>query len=419
MRTREALSSLSFGLVPTLALGTAFVAHVKLTHDAHTWVRMALLGATLVAAALTVGVVVRAYARRYAPHVGALLVDKTHGLSDRLTNALAFAALPDESRTPLMEAAIEDALAHAPQVSATRAVPLSVPRDFAAAAAIGVLLLGLSTLQWSRRELLPIAATIDAVGLSPDDVDLFRDTLRELQKKDQSPETQQALQQFNQLIEDIADKRIDRNEAFKRMEEIERKLAKGQAAEAKALEEALKQMAAEMKKSSLSKPAGEALEKKDFKGAENALKELAKQLRDKQSKISEADKKRLKEALQAAVKKHKESLAKLSEAREQLRASLLQRQQKPEAQRTDEEKKLLQREQRELERLDKEIDQKERAERQLEKLDRELSQAAEDLMKDLGLTADDLDKGAEDLNRMGKEEMSEQEKEELRQRLRA
>ena len=67
---------------------------------------------------------------------------------------------------------------------------------------------------------------------------------------------------------------------------------------------------------------------------------------------------------------------------------------------SDEERSLLEKKQRELERLDREADEQKNAGRQLDRLDRELEQAAEDLMKDLGASADDLDKGAEDINRM-------------------
>ena len=48
---------------------------------------------------------------------------------------------------------------------------------------------------------------------------------------------------------------------------------------------------------------------------------------------------------------------------------------------------------------------------------RDLEKAADDLMRDLGLSADDLDQGAEDINRMAEEKMSDEEREELRQRL--
>src|SRR5262245_26916716 len=45
----------------------------------------------------------RAGTRKLPRFAGALLLDAHHGLSDRLTNALSFATLPADRRTPLME----------------------------------------------------------------------------------------------------------------------------------------------------------------------------------------------------------------------------------------------------------------------------------------------------------------------------
>src|SRR5262249_47453217 len=137
----------------------------------------------------------------------------------------------------------------------------------------------------------PQARQIDAVQMSPDDVELFRDAAKELNKREQSPEVKAALDKFNQLIEDIANKRLDRNEAFRRMEQIERELMTGAEADAKSFEEALKQTADELKKSDLAKPVGESIEKKDFEKAKKDLKNLAASLRDqKNGKAKKADK---------------------------------------------------------------------------------------------------------------------------------
>ncbi len=411
--------ALSLGAIPTLTLAAGAVLHQKLTHGYRAGLGWKLLAASVIAsAAVTVGAAVLAAARRYPRHAGALRLDRAHDNHDRTATALSFAELPRDRRTPLMDAAIEDAIASATRLSPAVAAPLSPAwrnPDLLAAVALAALVAGLSQLQWARTRARPSVATIDAVSLTADDIELFRDTLKALDQKDASPETKEALLAFNQLVQDLADKRLDRAEAFRRMEALEQGLLKGREADQKALEEALKHAAQRLKDSPLSRPAGEALEKRDLAKAEAELKELAKKLRDKQSKISEADKKRLKEAMAAAARSHKETLKKLMDQREQLRASLLAREQK--AGQSEQEKRLLQRDKRELERLDREVAQKERVGRELDRLDRELSKAAEDLLRDLGLSADDLDRAAEDINRMAREELSEKEKEELRQRL--
>ncbi len=43
-------------------------------------------------------------------HIGALALDRHHGLHDRITSALSFSELPPTERSPLMNAAIEDAV---------------------------------------------------------------------------------------------------------------------------------------------------------------------------------------------------------------------------------------------------------------------------------------------------------------------
>ena len=57
------------------------------------------------------------------------------------------------------------------------------------------------------------------------DVELFRDAAKQFDRQDQSPEMKAAVERFNQLIEDIANKRLDRTEAFRKMEAIERDFA--------------------------------------------------------------------------------------------------------------------------------------------------------------------------------------------------
>lgn len=226
LRTGEALRWGSTGLIPTLTALGGWLTHVKLTHNAPGVAATMLLGAAALGGVATAGAVIWAYARRYPEHAGSIRLDASHQLHDRITSALSFAALPPEQRTPLMEAAIEDAAETCKTLSPKKAAPIALPADLGVAAVLGLMVLGLSTLQWSNKVIVhtPVAQTIDAVSLSPDDLDLYRETLNELAKKDQSPETQAALERFNQLIEDMAQKRLDRAEAFRRMEALEREL---------------------------------------------------------------------------------------------------------------------------------------------------------------------------------------------------
>jgi hypothetical protein len=422
MRISRALRALPPALTLALAIaaGTLAVRKTLPDHLSEARARQILIAS----AALVILAVVIALVRRLPPRAGTLALDRHHDLHDRLTNALAFSALPAEQRTPLMEVAIDDACEHGAKLKPGKASPIRIPGDFGVSlvVAAGVVAVALLEVRIPRRE-VPVAATIDALVMSEDDLEIFREAAKELAKQDQNPEVKAAIEQFNQLIQDIADKRLDRTEAFRKMEAIERELMKGAEADLKALEDALQQTGQELKKSELSKKVGESLEKKDLEKTKKELNDLADQLRDKKKKPTKAELEKLKQALAKAAAQRKEALAAINEKRAELREELLQKKNKKQQDQDGgpkedkEEEKLLKKKERELERLDREAEQKERTGRQLDKLDRELAKAAEDLMRDLGMSAEDLEQAAEDINRMQQEEMSQKEKEELRQRL--
>ena len=223
---------------------------------------------------------VRAFARKLVPLSGAMALDAHHGLSDRVTSALSFAALPEEKRSPLMEVAIDDACELSEKLAPRKAAPIAMPRERWALAGLsaGVLLVSLIDVRIARPALQ--AKTIDPVVLSADDIDLFRGVGKKLAETDKNPEVLAALAAYNQLVEDLAQKRLDRTEAFRRMHDIESQLMEGRALDAKALDEQLKMRAGALKKSALSKPAAEALEKQDLAKAEKELRDLAKKLRE-------------------------------------------------------------------------------------------------------------------------------------------
>ena len=420
MRLSRALQVLPSALVVALAIAAVTLTVRKTLPD-----RLSNLGAIEIlaaAAALVLIALLAVMLRRLSPGAGTIALDRHHKLHDRLTNALAFEAIPSADRSALMEVAIDDACEHASRLEPSKAVPLRAPSDLLAPFAIGAGVAALALLYVPSAVVVsPQVKQIDALAMSPDDIELFRDAAKALERPDQSPEMKAAVDKFNQLIEDIANKRLDRTEAFRKMETIERELFKGAEADAKELEEALKDAAEELKKSELSRPVGESLEKKDLEKAKKDLKALAEQLKSGK-KPDKAALEKLKQALAKASERKKEALAALNEKRNEIREDLLQKKNQkkddPDAgAKSEEEDRLLKKKERELERLDREAEQKERVGRQLERLDRELSKAAQDLMKDLGLSAQDLEQAAEDINRMQQEQLSEKEKEELRQRL--
>ncbi len=420
MRLSRALRVLPSALVVALAIA-AVTLTVRKTLP-HRLSNLRAIEILAVAAALVLIAILAVMLRRLSPGAGTIALDRHHKLHDRLTNALAFEAIPSADRSALMEVAIDDACEHASRLEPSKAVPLRAPSDLFAPFAIGAGVAALALLYVPSAVVAPPRVKqIDALAMSPDDIELFRDAAKALERPSQSPEMKAAVDKFNQLIEDIANKRLDRTEAFRKMETIERELFKGAEADAKELEEALKDAAEELKKSELSRPVGESLEKKDLEKAQKDLKALAEQLKSGK-KPDKAALEKLKQALAKASERKKEALAALNEKRNEIREDLLQKKNQkkddPDAgAKSEEEERLLKKKERELERLDREAEQKERVGRQLERLDRELSKAAQDLMKDLGLSAQDLEQAAEDINRMQQEQLSDKEKEELRQRL--
>jgi hypothetical protein len=418
MRVARALAVLPtlLTLALVVVVGTLVARKTVPAHFSEIRAKQVLAGA----AAFVVLALAAVVARRLAPRAGTIALDRHHGLSDRLTNALTFAALPVEKRTALMDIAIDDACEHADRLSPAKAAPLPVPGDMAISVLVA---LGVG-LVWMLEVRTPIppapkAPTIDALSMPPDDIELFRDAAKQLTHENQGEDMKAAVERFNQLIEDLANKRLDRAEAFRRMEAIQRELLSNAEADKKALEEALKQMSEELKKSELTKPLGESLEKKDLEKAKKDLKALSDALRDKKKKPDKQALERLKNALARAASKKKEALAALNEKRAEIREQLLmkKKQQENGAPPSKEEERLLKKKERELERLDREAQQRERVQRQLDRLDRDLAKAAEDLMRDLGMSAQDLEQAAEDINRMQEEQLTDKEKEELRQRL--
>jgi hypothetical protein len=372
----------------------------------------------VVAGAAVLAAGVFSWARRLPDRAGARALDRFHGLYDRLASALAFAEYPAAERTPFMDAAIKDAIAAAPNARPNVAVPIRVPRALGPAAGLAVLFVGL--MLFEVRKHVPIAhtRTIEPVEMSADDLEEVQDFLKQIEQNAPSDDTKVAIEEFNRLVDDIANKRLDRTEAFRRMEALEDKLLTGSQADRKALEEQLDRIGEELKKAELTKPAGEALSDHKLDQARDAMHALAKKMRaDPDRAIDKAKLDQMRVALKKAAADAEERRSALEQRRQELADEILKMKEKAADGGADDERSLLDKKQRELERLDRDLDAHNSASQKLDRLDRELEQTAEDLMKDLGLSAQDLDQGAEDMNRMVEQEMTQKEKEELRQKL--
>jgi hypothetical protein len=352
---------------------------------------------------------------------GSLALDKFHGAHDRVTSALTFSQIPAGERTQLMQAAIEDGVGLAPKLDPRRAVPIGLPRELGVALALVLGLCALSLLEVRQLRPLPPPPSFEPMVMSADDIDLFRDVAKELQAKNEDPHAMIAVRRFNQLVEDIAEHRLDRHEVFQRMGDLERELKGDLELDRDARDEGLKGLARELEKSGLSKAAAAALEEKRLADAEKALRELAEKLKKKEGRPSAAELDKLRQALEKASKSSEERAKNIDQRRRELseeRKSLLKKKsEKPDAGASPELDKKLADNERRLEHLDREKNRAESSQKQMSELDKQLAQAARDLMRDAGQSAQDLEQGAQDINRMAKQETSEEQKQELLKKL--
>jgi hypothetical protein len=381
-----------------------------------------LAGGFLVACLVPVVGVVACWLARRSTHAGALALDRHHQSADRITNALEFARLPPATQSPFMQAAISDALLAVERPNASAAVPLELPRGAGWSVALVLAVVAVSFIK-PQPPAPPVHAPAllpsEPVVLGADDLSFLRESVREFQPAEGSPELTQAVTEFNRLVEDMAERRLDRRELFRRLADIERALDAGPEAD-EALEAGLQNLAEQLEKSPLSRPIAEAVKAKQLADAERAMRELAERLARKDEKVDPAELERLRKALEAASSEADGRVERLEQMRRDVESEqrrLLQKknakQDKPEAEQRAEQE----RQKRRLEKLDRDIHEAKQSQEKMSELDKELAKAAQDLMKEMGKSAEHLNSGAEDMNRMARQKMSDKQKQELKQKL--
>lgn len=420
VRFNAGLRRLAFTLPVPLTYAAGLLTYQKLGEPSAALASGLGWGLALAAAVPLVGFVTAFFERR-PRWFGALTLDRHYATADRITNALSFSALPEPEQSELMQAAVRDAVRRVERPSARRAVPLALPADLwvSVALTLGVLLLSRLELRVLHPEVPAVVMAPEAILLGSDDIDLLKEELDPLARATEDPELSAAVKQFNQLLEDIAERKLDRAEVFRRTAAIEQSLFQGADADAKALDEALKGLAEELKKSQLTTPVADALEEQRLPDAEEALKKLAERLKQEKSP-SPAELEQLRKALEAASKSSSERVARLEEQRRQLEEQqkrLLKKKQKEGEQGTPPPSSEQEQQQRRLEKLDRELNAARQAQQEMSQLDKDLAKAAEELMKELGDSAKHLEQGAQDVNRMAQKKMTDEQKQALKERL--
>ncbi len=413
LRLARALDAATLLLVPASAIAAIAIAATKTGHleasRAVTW--LAVAGALPV-----LGLLVGAL-RRVPRLLPAALLDRAHDLRSRVANALEFASVPDAERTPFMSAAVEDAVARANELDPSRAFPLRRPRDLGAGLACVALAAGVLALEVPVARRVPPPRLAPAAMLDDDSLEGFRSELAAvLEEAPPDPEVSAAARELNRILEDIADRRLDRTDALRELAELERRLADGRAADADTMDRALRELGRRLAGSSELTAASEALVDADAARAETAMREAAEAVRGEA--MSRTELAELRRSLERAAERETEAERALAR-REEETSRLLERRRQEAASEESQEESLLRRRQRELERLEREQEQVSEQRRRLERLRREMQQAAEDLNRQRrDSAADAMERGAEDLNRTAREQMSEEQRRELEQQMR-
>lgn len=387
-------------------------------------IRAALVGGALFGALLLALTVLHAARRKLPWQAGSLALDRHHALSDRVTTALEFGATPTTGRSHMMQLVIEEAAGVATQLRPGQAVPLRVTRDFVYSAVLGLVVLLLASVRLPvvpPQSVVASSATPLPFLVEADDLELMRDLSEQLQASDTGNQSEQkVVQRFNQLVEDIAERRLDRATVLARLEELQRELAPLDAEQAQGLEEALQGIASALQTNAQTKPLARALQQNDLADAERALRELAEKLKNKPQvdrKALEDLRKALEAASHESAARSQRLAAQRSEA-EQERQRLLKKKQSGGGSDPASDREI-ERNRRELQRLDRDRRRAQAGQQQLSELDQQLAEAARRLFEDMGQGAEHLESGAQELERLQQQKMSDQEKQQLKKQLEA
>lgn len=416
-RLSSSLATAARYLPFALLLAAALLGYAKLSPDPS---KVRLL---VTLAGLGFGVVIALVARevfRRRPRLwGAMALDRHHDLRGRVANALAFSNIPASERSPFMELAIDDAIEHAPKLEPARAVPLALPRETGLLLLLVAGIALLASFEVKTLRYIPPPQAKAPMLMTTDDLELFKSVAEELAQAKGDDAHKAAVASYNRLIEDIANRRIDRHEVFRRLSGIEAELGRDLEANREALDEGLEGLARELNKSELTRKAAQALEEKRLADAEAALRELAEKLQKKKLTPSKAELDRLRQALEKAGAQSQQRLSAIENRRRELnqeRESLLKKKKESPDAAADVDRKL-EENQRKLERLERQSQKAQRSAQQLSELDKELAKAAEALKKEMGEGAKGIEQTAEQMNRVAQKQLSDQEKRELIRRM--
>jgi hypothetical protein len=351
--------------------------------------------------------------------LAAQIADRRLGLKDELGSAYDFGTRP---RLPGRYAAaqISEAAERAGKLRASEAVPLRFPRKLlvflgqTAAAACLALLPFFPTPERAVAAAPP--PTIDGMHVDYDELAGYNGFLREVHQDaldEDLDEVAAAAEEFNELLQDLADERLPYRDALERIADLEQKLAEERWAPDPEVEDYFKAVGRDLARTKLMNKVGEALREQDLQQARDEVRQLA-----AQTKVEPPDPRRLEELRRAVEQAAKRETPDIDKQMKQLEERQRRLKQKKQGETSERQKTRLKRDKRELERLSRDVERQRARQRQLERLSRDLQQLGESPNIEAG---DDLqqllEQLGEDINQMAREQTTDEQMRELRQRL--
>lgn len=377
-------------------------------------------------------------------------LDRASNLADRLGTACEFAdrlqrGADDHPETrALMEAAIDDALAHVDRADVRAAAPFSPPRDTRAAAAFVVIAAAVATLGfspeqsglfagWPRvddetaRAEAEAQALRDRQALDPDDLayaEKYVAELRQIADETQDPALRELADKIAELITKAERGDISKEELLTELERLDKAYQDGAKESLEPSLAELKESAKELQKDPLTKRLGDALAANDLEAAAKELERLAEQL-DK-NELSPEQQERLAERLQKAADKQEQAKAEqekkeqkaneqkdqeLEKKRDEVRKLEKKTQDEPQ---NEQAKRQLEKKKRELDRLERDKQERDeqaekKGERKLDRLTRNMEQGAENLKNRRQQQAQkDLERAADESKGMKQQQQQQQ-----------
>lgn len=391
----------------------------------------------LLVAAGAVFAVLRLLMRRPSPVAAALLLDRSHGFEGRLSGALDFSGAFTqtsqhalEGEDPYRQLGVRQLEVLGP-LSPRRAAPLLAPEGWWIGALMTSFFLALALLpmQKSRSENAEPALRLtepEERWLSEDDAELLQKAAQELEAAAKTEEGRQAAERFNEIVLRASRGELSQEQAFRLASELTADL-EGAGKESEQFHEGLRTRGASLEKRDITSTVGRAMREGRYKDAEEALRALAERLRSEQEPLSERELQQLRESLEQTRRE--------AEAKEKAESEREQEQERSEAELREAEKRLLEkkgkeglsaaesnhleRTQRELERLDRRKKEQQSADQALSELDRQLAEAARELQSERQKSGEFLDQAAETMQRGTKQKLSDAEKKQLLEQLKA